>query len=44
MLRSNGVALLQEPTDTSWNTRELVFHDHQGHAIYVGQPMIRSKI
>ena len=41
---SNGVALLQEPTDTSWNTRELVLHDDQGHTIYVGQPMIRSKI
>jgi catechol 2,3-dioxygenase-like lactoylglutathione lyase family enzyme len=37
-LKRNGVALLQEPTDSSWNTRELVFHDDQGHTIYVGQP------
>ncbi len=37
-LRHNGVPLLQEPTDTSWNTRELVFQDDQGHTIYVGQP------
>jgi catechol 2,3-dioxygenase-like lactoylglutathione lyase family enzyme len=36
-LRHHGVALLQEPTDTSWNTRELVFQDDQGHTIYVGQ-------
>ncbi len=36
-LKHNGVALQQEPTDTSWNTRELVFRDDQGHTIYVGQ-------
>lgn len=36
-LRANGVALRQEPTDTAWQTRELVFLDDQGHTIYVGQ-------
>ena len=37
MLKANGVALLREPQDTPWQTRELVFRDDQGHAIYVGQ-------
>ena len=36
-LRSNGVRLHQEPKDTKWGTREFVFHDDQGHTIYVGQ-------
>ena len=36
-LRAHGVALLQEPADTEWRTRELVFEDDQGHTIYVGQ-------
>jgi len=36
-LRANGVALLQEPGDTPWQTRELAFRDDQGHTIYVGQ-------
>lgn len=37
-LRSHGVVLRQEPTDTEWGTRELVFEDDQGHTIYAGQP------
>jgi catechol 2,3-dioxygenase-like lactoylglutathione lyase family enzyme len=37
MLKANGVMLRQEPTDTPWRTRELVFLDDQGHTIYVGQ-------
>lgn len=36
-LRSHGVALHQEPSDTEWGTRELIFEDDQGHTIYVGQ-------
>jgi catechol 2,3-dioxygenase-like lactoylglutathione lyase family enzyme len=36
-LRAKGVALQQEPKDTPWQTRELVFLDDQGHTIYVGQ-------
>ena len=36
-LRSHGVVLKQEPHDTDWGTRELVFEDDQGHTIYVGQ-------
>jgi catechol 2,3-dioxygenase-like lactoylglutathione lyase family enzyme len=36
-LRKNGVDLIQEPTDTAWQTRELIFLDDQGHTIYVGQ-------
>ena len=37
MLRTNGVPLVRGPEDTSWQTRELVFRDDQGHTIYVGQ-------
>lgn len=37
MLKRNGVRLRQDPTDTPWQTRELVFLDDQGHTIYVGQ-------
>ncbi len=37
LLRRNGVDLLQEPTNTAWQTRELIFLDDQGHTIYVGQ-------
>jgi catechol 2,3-dioxygenase-like lactoylglutathione lyase family enzyme len=36
-LTSHGVPLQQPPTDTMWDTRELVFVDDQGHTIYVGQ-------
>ena len=36
-LRANGVNLLQDPHDTSWDTREIVFQDDQGHTIYAGQ-------
>jgi catechol 2,3-dioxygenase-like lactoylglutathione lyase family enzyme len=36
-LTSHGVRLEQEPRDTEWGTRELVFLDDQGHTIYVGQ-------
>jgi catechol 2,3-dioxygenase-like lactoylglutathione lyase family enzyme len=37
-LRAAGVALVQPPCDTAWGTRELVFHDDQGHTIYAGMP------
>jgi predicted enzyme related to lactoylglutathione lyase len=36
-IQSKGVRLHQEPRNTEWGTRELVFHDDQGHTIYVGQ-------
>jgi catechol 2,3-dioxygenase-like lactoylglutathione lyase family enzyme len=36
-LRAKGVVLQQDPKDTPWQTRELVFLDDQGHTIYVGQ-------
>ena len=36
-LKAKGVALQQEPKNTAWQTRELVFLDDQGHTIYVGQ-------
>lgn len=36
-LKAKGVALRQEPKDTLWQTRELIFLDDQGHTIYVGQ-------
>lgn len=38
-LRAKGVALQQEPHNTPWQTREVVFWDDQGHTIYVGQPV-----
>ncbi len=37
LLQKNGVELLQEPTDTAWQTRELIFWMTRGHTIYVGQ-------
>src|SRR5690349_20475717 len=37
-LATAGVALVQPPCDTEWGTRELVFHDDQGHTIYAGMP------
>src|SRR5690242_4940373 len=33
-LRAAGVKLIQPPCNTDWGTRELVFHDDQGHTIY----------
>jgi catechol 2,3-dioxygenase-like lactoylglutathione lyase family enzyme len=36
-LQSRGVTLVRQPSDTEWQTRELVFLDDQGHTIYVGQ-------
>lgn len=38
-LRSSGVELIQPPRNTDWGTRELVFHDDQGHTIYAGMPV-----
>jgi catechol 2,3-dioxygenase-like lactoylglutathione lyase family enzyme len=35
-LRGAGVELIQPPCNTDWGTRELVFHDDQGHTIYAG--------
>lgn len=35
-LRAAGIELIQPPCDTDWGTRELVFHDDQGHTIYAG--------
>ena len=41
-LRASGVGLVQPPCDTDWGTRELVFHDDQGHTIYAGKPVAPS--
>lgn len=38
-LRAAGIELIQPPCDTDWGTRELVFHDDQGHTIYAGMPV-----
>ena len=38
-LRAAGVDLIQPPCNTDWGTRELVFHDDQGHTIYAGMPV-----
>jgi catechol 2,3-dioxygenase-like lactoylglutathione lyase family enzyme len=37
-LTSAGVTLVKPPGDTAWGTREVVFHDDQGHTIYAGMP------
>ena len=37
MVKANGVALLSEPRDTAWGTREFVIRDDQGHTLYFGQ-------
>src|SRR5262245_46533702 len=36
-LKENGVALVREPHETPWNTRELVIRDDQGHTLYFGE-------
>jgi catechol 2,3-dioxygenase-like lactoylglutathione lyase family enzyme len=36
-LRRDGVALVREPQDTAWGTREFVVRDDQGHTLYFGQ-------
>lgn len=41
-LRNSGVGLVQPPCNTDWGTRELVFHDDQGHTIYAGMPVRRA--
>ncbi|HTU68353.1 MAG TPA: VOC family protein [Steroidobacteraceae bacterium] len=38
-LRTAGIELIQPPCNTDWGTRELVFHDDQGHTIYAGMPV-----
>ncbi|HEU5134589.1 MAG TPA: VOC family protein [Steroidobacteraceae bacterium] len=38
-LRAAGIELIQPPCNTDWGTRELVFHDDQGHTIYAGTPV-----
>ena len=42
-LRTAGVDLVQPPCDTDWGTRELVFHDDQGHTIYAGMPVAPAR-
>ena len=42
-LRASGVGLVQPPCNTQWGTRELVFHDDQGHTIYAGMPVPPAK-
>lgn len=39
LLRSRGVAFVQEVCETDWNTREFVIHDDQGHTLYFGEPV-----
>lgn len=40
-LLAAGIELIQPPCNTAWGTRELVFHDDQGHTIYAGAPASR---
>ncbi len=37
-LTTAGVTLVKPPHQTAWGTREVVFHDDQGHTIYAGMP------
>lgn len=39
-LRASGIELIQPPCNTDWGTRELVFHDDQGHTIYAGMRVL----
>ncbi len=36
-LQQAGVPFVKPPHDTPWGTRELAFHDDQGHTIYAAQ-------
>jgi catechol 2,3-dioxygenase-like lactoylglutathione lyase family enzyme len=36
-LKANGVELVKDVHKTPWNTREIVIHDDQGHALYFGE-------
>jgi catechol 2,3-dioxygenase-like lactoylglutathione lyase family enzyme len=36
-LKRNGVPLDEDVHDTAWGTREIVFHDDQGHTLYVAE-------
>jgi catechol 2,3-dioxygenase-like lactoylglutathione lyase family enzyme len=38
-LKAKGVELLKDVHETSWNTREIVIHDDQGHTLYLGEPL-----
>lgn len=38
-LKARGVPLVADVHETEWSTRELVFHDDQGHTIYAGEPL-----
>lgn len=42
-LRAAGIELIQPPCNTDWGTRELVFHDDEGHTIYAGMPWQSSR-
>jgi len=37
-LTTAGVILVKAPHETAWGTREVVFHDDQGHTVYAGMP------
>jgi len=37
-LTTAGVTLVKPPHETAWGTREVVFHDDQGHTVYAGMP------
>lgn len=38
-LKENGVAFVSGVHETSWNTKEFVIKDDQGHTLYFGQAM-----
>lgn len=39
LLKSRGVPLVKDVHETPWRTREVVFHDDQGHTLYLGEPI-----
>lgn len=38
-LKAKDVPLVEDVHETPWNTREIVIHDDQGHALYIGEPL-----
>ncbi len=38
-LKAKGVELVKDVHETSWNTREIVIQDDQGHTLYFGEPL-----
>jgi catechol 2,3-dioxygenase-like lactoylglutathione lyase family enzyme len=42
-LKANGVSLVRDVEETSWDTREFVVQDDQGHTLYFGEPLQKQE-